>query len=235
AFQIGDSRLGSMETGTGVVRAVTEAVRMGCDVINMSYGEAAALCDSGRAVDVVREAAIKHNIVFLASAMNAGPALSTVQAPGGTSTGIIGVGAYASPSLMSASFSMRENLEGGNFTWTSAGPTADGDVGVSVMAPGGAISPVPNWTLQKKQLMMGTSMASPNCAGVVSLLLSGMKQRFPEQKLSVSDMVRRALENTAKRLPGLDTVVQGQGLVSDAFDYLNKHAKDASEDVQYQV
>lgn len=46
--KIGDSRLGSMETGTGVVRAVTEAVRMGCDVINMSYGEAAALCDSGR-------------------------------------------------------------------------------------------------------------------------------------------------------------------------------------------
>ena len=51
-----------------------------------------ALC---RVVDVVREAAIKHNIVFLASAMNDGPALSTVQAPGGTTTGITGVGAYA--------------------------------------------------------------------------------------------------------------------------------------------
>lgn len=53
--QIGDSRLGSMETGVGIVRAVTEAVRMGCDVINMSYGEPAALCDSGRCVglDVV--------------------------------------------------------------------------------------------------------------------------------------------------------------------------------------
>lgn len=34
-----------------------------------------------------------------------------------------------SPSLMSASFSMRETLDGGNFTWTSAGPTADGDIG----------------------------------------------------------------------------------------------------------
>ncbi|CAN0254327.1 unnamed protein product, partial [Ectocarpus fasciculatus] len=138
---------------------------------------------------------------------------------------------------MSASFSMRETLEGGNFTWTSVGPTADGDIaGVSVMAPGGAISPVPNWTLQKKQLMMGTSMASPNCAGVVSLLLSGMKHKFPGKKFSVH-RVRRALENTAKRLPGLETLVQGQGLVqvSAAFEYLTKHALDDSEDVEYKV
>eukprot|EP00903_Cladosiphon_okamuranus_P011552 g10875.t1 len=236
SLKIGDSRLGSMETGTGVVRAVTEAVRMGCDVINMSYGEAAALCDSGRVSDVVRDAAFKHGILFFGSAMNAGPALSTVQAPGGSTQGLIGVGAYASPSLMSASFSMRETLDGSNFTWTSAGPTADGDIGVSVMAPGGAISPVPNWTLQKKQLMMGTSMASPNCAGVVSLLLSGMKQKFPGKKLSVH-RVRRALENTAKRLPGLETLVQGQGLVqvSAAFEYLSQHAEDENEDVQYKV
>lgn len=30
---------------------------------------------------------------------------------------------------MSASFSLRESLDGRNFTWTSAGPTADGDTG----------------------------------------------------------------------------------------------------------
>lgn len=49
----------------------------------------------GRVVHVLRDAVLKHGIVFLASAMNDGPALSTVQAPGGTSPGIIGVGAYA--------------------------------------------------------------------------------------------------------------------------------------------
>ncbi|CAM9732422.1 unnamed protein product, partial [Sphacelaria rigidula] len=166
-----------------------------------------------RTVDIAREAVCKHRVVFVASAGNNGPGLTTSGAPGGTTPDILSVGAYASPSLMSASFSLRESLEGGNFTWTSAGPTADGDIGVSVMAPGGAISPVPNWTLQKKQLMMGTSMASPNCAGVVALLLSGMKQKFPTAKTSVHSRVRRALENTAKRLPGLETLVQGQGVV----------------------
>lgn len=30
---------------------------------------------------------------------------------------------------MSASFSLREELEGGNFTWTSNGPTPHGDIG----------------------------------------------------------------------------------------------------------
>lgn len=38
-----------------------------------------------------------------------------------------------SPSLMSASFSMRETLDGSNFTWTSAGPTADGDIGKTLL------------------------------------------------------------------------------------------------------
>lgn len=48
-----------------------------------------------RVSDAVRDAALKHRVVFLASAMNAGPALSTVQAPGGTTPGLIGVGAFA--------------------------------------------------------------------------------------------------------------------------------------------
>ncbi|CAN0223968.1 unnamed protein product [Discosporangium mesarthrocarpum] len=135
---------------------------------------------------------------------------------------------------MAASYSLREPLKEGNFTWTSAGPSAEGDVGVTVIAPGGAIAPVPNWTLQKKQLMSGTSMASPNCAGVVCLLLSSFKQRNPGCKPSVH-RVRRALERTAKTLDGLETLVQGSGLTMAAFEYLEEHKEETSEDIHYKV
>jgi tripeptidyl-peptidase-2 len=46
-IKIGDSRLGSMETGTGLVRGVLAAVRAGCDIINLSFGEATTLPDKG--------------------------------------------------------------------------------------------------------------------------------------------------------------------------------------------
>ena len=37
-MKIGDTRLGSMETGVGLCRALIEAVKRGCHIINMSYG-----------------------------------------------------------------------------------------------------------------------------------------------------------------------------------------------------
>jgi tripeptidyl-peptidase-2 len=235
SLKIGDTRLGSMETGVGAIRALTEAVRLGCDVINMSYGEAAAVMNSGRFNELAEELVNKYNIVFVASAGNNGPALTTTGAPGGSASSIISVGAYVSPEMCIADYSMRETpLEGTNYTWSSVGPSVDGQNGVDIIAPGGAITNVPNWCLQKAQLMNGTSMSSPNCAGCIALLVSALKQNNIPY---TSQRIKQAIFHTAKLMPKMSTLVQGAGMiqVEAAYEHLVKYKNDKSLDVVYEA
>jgi tripeptidyl-peptidase-2 len=243
SLKIGDSRLGSMETGVGLVRALTEAVNRGCHVINMSFGEAAAWDDTGRIVELAAEIVREHNICFIGSAGNNGPAISTVGAPCGTSSAIISVGAFADQSLMQPGYSMLQEVPETNYTWSSVGPALDGAAGVSVMAPGGAVTCVPTYTLNRGQLMNGTSMSAPNCTGCVALLLSAARAQLPEQERNNRQcmphpaLMRRVLEGSAKLYPDVHVLGQGHGLVQveAAWELLSDLVHSDFSDVSYSI
>jgi tripeptidyl-peptidase-2 len=267
-----------METLPALVRALAEVVKNKVDVINMSFGEATTVADQGFFIRLANQVVNKHGIIFVVSAGNAGPALSTAGAPGvrcpfsdrnlhsrlplvfpriplgcslllpvgivncvqtlkATSDSIFAVGAYVTDTMMRTCYAMPKRLTEGyatNFTWTSVGPAQDGGRGTQIMAPGGAITCVPNWTLAHSQLMNGTSMSSPNCAGNFALLLSGCKA---EGIAYTPHRVQRAVKNTGALLSNVTPVAQGHGVMQteSAYAYIKKFAADSIEDVEFKV
>lgn len=234
SVKIGDNRIGGMETGRALVRGLRAVIDRKCDLINMSYGEPASIPNEGRVADLFSEVVNEHGVIFVASAGNAGPALSTVGAPGGTTEALLGIGAYVSPEMMSPQYGLRETLKGMPYTWTSRGPTTDGATGVDLFAPGGAFSPVPNYSLRKSLQANGTSMASPNACGNIALLLSGMRA---QGTMFTPAFVRRAVENTAEHLSGVDEFAQGAGLIQidKAWDWIEQGEYNVAERLAYLV
>ncbi len=234
SVKIGDPRVDGMETAPGLERGIKAVLDNKCDLINMSYGESAAVHNTGRIVEMYRDLVDDHHVIFVSSAGNSGPALTTVGAPGGTSSAIIGVGAYVSPEMMRSQYTLIDEQPGAPYTWTSRGPTIDGDLGVDIFAPGGAIAPIPTWTLQKSQQMNGTSMASPNACGCMSLLVSGAKA---EKLTCTPELVYKAIMNSAQPVKNVDVFTQGPGLIQvpGAWDYLKTNDKKLASDQRFAI
>jgi len=216
-----------METGTALARALYHTKLSNCHLINMSYGESCSLTQSNhfnsRLSRLIDELVNQHNVTFVSSAGNNGPALSTVGAPGGIFPSTIGVGAYVTGGMMTEQYNLPDELPNQPYTWTSRGPTPDGDLGVSVTSCGAAITCVPQWTLSKNQRMNGTSMSSPHACGGIALVMSGLKQRGLEWN---PHWMKQALTSTASQVNKDEPFSTGHGLVQvdSCFDWLMNHS-----------
>jgi tripeptidyl-peptidase II len=251
ACKIGDNRVSTTETGTGLIRALIAAKKHNCHVINLSYGEP-AWQSSGRVKQVFDDAVHKWGMTIFTSAGNAGPALSTIGSPGDMSS-VITVGAYISPQMMSDQYSTliessgedentSDELPGASYSFSSRGPTPDGLL-PDLCAPGGAIAPIPRHTLQGRGQKHGTSMASPSACGATAVLLSALKAKGVDIDNDFGPHeLRRALQNSAMKLPSnsdivLDPFAQGAGLISvhRALDYALAHHGKPGQNLAYDI
>ncbi|SNX81849.1 related to Tripeptidyl-peptidase II [Melanopsichium pennsylvanicum] len=235
SLKIGDARLGSMEQGQAMLRSAQALIDTNCDIANLSYGEDGAFGaeDKGAFAKALRDIVIRErDILFVSSAGNNGPALTTVGQPGGTTSSVLSVGAYVNAGAMQkAEYALVEKgVPDSVTTWCSRGPTSDGDRGVSIYAPGAAITSIPRYCLQSTQLMNGTSMSSPNACGSVALLLSGMKaHNIPITPARVFNAVRMTGKDVNDPL-GVPFIRVGA-----AWDYLVQNKDHVEQDAEYRV
>jgi len=192
-----DGRGSSADALAGLQWVVGNKDRYGIRVANLSIGTT----DAGGGDPLVRavDAAWDAGIVMVIAAGNGGPHVSSVTSPG-ISRKVITVGAYDDADCVDAFGAQLRNFSG-------RGPTSECVIKPDILASGcGIVSLLSNSSemsperLARMQVIMdsyvkmsGTSMASPQVAGAVSLLLTKYPQLMP-------DAVKLALKHSAKSL-----------------------------------
>ncbi|CAH8615171.1 unnamed protein product [Schistosoma margrebowiei] len=100
SIKISDSRLGPMETGISLLRAIRWTIELKCDIVNYSFGEQAMWPNIGRISKYLNRMIHKYGIIMVASGGNNGPSLGSLSCPGGTVQGVIGVAPLVFPDMM---------------------------------------------------------------------------------------------------------------------------------------
>ncbi|KAI9279744.1 hypothetical protein BY458DRAFT_501519 [Sporodiniella umbellata] len=231
SLRIGDSRLGSMETGPGLTRAAAHLAIHKVDLANMSYGESSGLPTDGHFIkSLANEAIGKSGCIFVTSAGNDGPCFSSIGAPAGMDSSFITVGAYVKHSQMQAEYALLESVKERPFTWSSRGPTTDGYQGVDIYAPGSAITSIPVYVLNKLDLKNGTSMSSPNACGCISLLVSALKAQNIEY---TPYRLKNAVVQSGKSVD--DPLGVGFIQVDKAYEYLESYKDRKDLDLLFKI
>lgn len=228
-LKISRNAFGAITTTGSVVSAVDYAIRFAAArrlplVLNMSFGVGNEREGTARLDALLDSILLVHpEVVFITSAGNDGPGLSTMGFPGSAGRAIT-VGATQPPELAMAG----AGAAGGTLLFFSSrgGELAKPDI----VAPGVAYSTVPRWNMGE-EFKGGTSMASPHAAGLTALLLSGALQ---EHRDVTAEDVRRALRASGHAIPQSTPLDQGAGVptLEAAWRVLHAPQPAASFDVE---
>jgi hypothetical protein len=197
------------------------AAQAGVDVINMSIGGLGALNDGESDTELLYNRLIdEYGVQIFISAGNDGPGLNTASGPSLASK-VLSVGSYITKASWQRNYGSDANQEDNLHPFSGRGPTEAGGFKPDIVAPGSAISPIPTWmegapvagtyTLPPGYgMLQGTSMASPQAAGVGALLVSAAKQKNVSYE---PQQIRTALKSSARFLKGYQAYEQGNGLI----------------------
>ena len=203
----------------GMIYAATEA---DVDVINMSIGGLDLINDGQTVLEGIYNDLIDtEGVQMFISAGNDGAGSNTIGFPS-TADKVISVGSYITKATWQRNYgsdaAQEDNLHG----FSSRGPREDGGFKPTLIAPGAAVSPTPMFMAGAPVggtyelppgygMLNGTSMASPQAAGVGALLLSAAIQKNVEHSPA---QLRQALTSTTRFIPGYGAYEQGNGLIN---------------------
>lgn len=216
--KIANDAQGAITTTGSMIRALDYAIRFAAErrlplVVNMSFGVGNEV-EGGARIDALVDSVLgaHPDVVFVVSAGNDGPGLSTLGFPASASRAIT-VGATL-PSV---------------FLTDATGPLPPSPVAAfsarggelakpDIVTPGMAYSAVPRWDTGEER-EGGTSMASPHASGLAALLVSSLAPRRVD-----AATIRQALMVTARPVAGNTFLDEGAGLpdVARALRWLQR-------------
>ena len=214
SLKIGDSRLDGMEVTHGLLRALEILEDRNIKIANYSYGEP-VVSEHGRFIAELERVINTTGLTFVSSAGNSGPSITTIGAPASSTDHVIAVGSYTNSMYLSKLYNSFDNgYNQGNHHWSSRGPSLTHSMGVDVLATGCALTSHPEWYMGDIRMCNGTSMASPNCSGFLSLILSRTFESI--ENYPHPYWIKKYLEQTCEDL-GLPSYSQGRGLIGRTF------------------
>ena len=199
------------------------AANRGVDLINMSIGGLPALNDGDNARARLYNTIINElGVQLVISAGNSGAALNTIGDPS-VATDVVSVGADITRETWAANYGSEVDFDENMLPFSSGGPREDGGFKPNITAPGSAISTTPLWLPGVAvaeagydlpagySMFNGTSMAAPQAAGGMTLLLSAARQSGVGADSPAA--LRKAVYSSAVYNEEIPAFLQGHGQI----------------------